>query len=83
MSIMGFLLLWFTNVLTFLLGKDYVDGEFVINTFDVLQNVYNIFSWLDIFLPVDFLFSLASLTTIYYGYRFVMGISRYIVSLFK
>lgn len=83
MSIMGFFLLWFTNVLTTLLGKDYVTGEFVVDTVEALESVYNIFAWLDVFLPMDFLFGIAGLTALFYGYKFVMGISKYIVSLFK
>ncbi len=83
MSVMGFFLLWLTNVLTSMLGKDYVSGEFVVDAVEAMESVLNIFSWLDVFLPMDFLLGIAGLTTIYYGYRFVLGIVNHVVSLFK
>lgn len=83
MSVMGFFLLWLTNVLTSLLGKDYVSGEFVVDTVSALQDVYNIFAWLDVFLPMDFLLGIAVVTGLYYAYRFILGIVNHVVSLFK
>ncbi len=83
MSVMGFFLLWLTNVLTSLLGKDYVSGEFVVDTVSAMESVLNIFAWLDVFLPMDFLLGIAGLTGLYYAYRFVLGIANHVVSLFK
>lgn len=83
MSIMGFFLLWLTNVLTFLLGEDYISGEFAVDTVEALESVYNIFAWLDVFLPMDFLMAIALATGVYYGYRFVIGIAKHVVTLFK
>ncbi len=83
MSVMGFFLLWLTNILTSLLGKDYFSGEFVIDFINAIDTVYNIFAWLKVFLPMDFFFALVGLTALYYSYRFVLGIVRYVVSLFK
>lgn len=83
MSVMGFFLLWLTNVLTSLLGKDYVSGEFVVDTVSALKDVYNIFAWLDVFLPMDFFLGIAALTGIYYAFRFILGIVNHVVSLFK
>lgn len=83
MNILGFFMLWFANVLTSFLGKDYFGGDFIIDTVEAIGTVYNIFAWLDVFIPVDFLMSLAFLTSLYYGYRFVNSIVKYILELFK
>ena len=62
MNILGFFMLWFANVLTSFLGKDYFDGDFIMDSVNAISSVYNIFSWLDVFIPIDFLISLAFLS---------------------
>ena len=83
MSVMGFFLLWLTNILTSFLGKDYFNGEFAMEFINAIDTVYNIFAWLDVFLPMDFFLALAGLTALYYSYRFVLGIVNHVVALFK
>ena len=83
MSITGYILLWLTNVLTDLLAKEHVNGEFAVNTVDALESTYNIFAWLDVFLPMDFIMALAFATTAFYGYKFVLSIVNHVVDLFK
>lgn len=83
MSITGYILLWLTNILTDLLAKEHVSGEFAVNTVEALETTYNIFAWLDVFLPMDFIISLALATTVFYGYKFVLSIVNRCVELFK
>lgn len=85
MSILGIIFLWFLNVLSSLFSRDldsfnldqlndYVEGA---------STLYNIFAWVDQFVPVDVLLFLAGMTTLFYAYKFVMVIIRFILPFFK
>lgn len=87
MDMLGIVLMWFFNILTSKLRADNGAGEFdikgVTDIIEKISNVTNIFAWVDMFVPVDFLVTLALLTTVFYSYKFIVTIVRYIISLFK
>ena len=87
MSIVGFLLLSFLSFLS-----NHFKSQFGISDFDTsdLQNalegcsgLYNIFAWVNEFVPVSFLLLLAGLTTVFYGYKLIISLVRFIFSIFK
>ncbi len=87
MNILGLFLLWFVNVLTTFLGRIFFNGEFsteaIENSINSIGDIYNIFAWVDVFVPVDFLILLAALTAAFYGFKFVNALVKYVVALFK
>lgn len=87
MDMLGIVLMWFFNILTSKLRADNGAGEFNIESItdiiETIDNVTNIFAWVDMFVPVNFLVTLALLTTVFYSYKFIITIVRYIISLFK
>lgn len=87
MDMLGIVLMWFFNILTSKLRADNGAGEFdiksVTDIIETISNVTNIFAWVDMFVPVNFLVTLALLTTVFYSYKFIVTIVRYIISLFK
>lgn len=87
MNIVGFILLYFMNFLIEIAKSKYNVGEFDTSTFkNIVENasgLYNIFAWVNEFVPVSFLISLALLTTVFYGYKLIVGITKYIISIFK
>lgn len=87
MDMLGIVLMWFFNILTSKLRADNGAGEFNIESItdiiETVDNVTNIFAWVDMFVPVNFLVTLALLTTVFYSYKFIVTIVRYIISLFK
>ena len=87
MDMLGIVLMWFFNILTSKLRADIGAGEFNVESItDIIKtvnNVTNIFAWVDMFVPVNFLVTLALLTTVFYSYKFIVTIVRYIISLFK
>lgn len=87
MNIFGTVLLWFFNVLLSGLKTTFgiagFDTEKLENLISAVSNLTNIFAWVDIFVPVDFLLILSGLTAVFYGYRLVLGIVKTIISLFK
>ncbi len=89
MDMLGIVLLWFANILTSIFNKDLVgeDKTFSLDeinaTLETIDGVTNVFAWIDIFVPVNFLLTLALLTTIFYSYKFINSMVRYIISMFK
>ena len=87
MDMLGIVLMWFFNILTSKLRADNGAGEFNIESItDIIKtvkNVTNIFAWVDMFVPVNFLVTLALLTTVFYSYKFIITMVKYIISLFK
>lgn len=87
MDMLGIVLMWFFNVLTSRLRNDYGAGSFnadsIIEAVNSISNVYNIFAWINMFVPVSFLITLAMLTTVFYSYQFIISMVKYIISLFK
>lgn len=87
MDMLGIVLMWFFNILTSKLRADNGAGEFdiksVTDLVETVSDVTNIFAWVDVFVPVNFLVTLALLTTVFYSYKFIVTIVRYIISLFK
>lgn len=89
MDMLGIVLLWFANILTSIFNNDLVgeDKKFsledVQSAIEAIEGVTNIFAWVDMFVPVDFLLTLALLTTIFYSYKFINTMVRYIISMFK
>lgn len=79
--------MWLFNLLTTGLRGKYGAGDFniesVTDIIETIQNVTNIFAWVDMFVPVNFLVTLSLLTTVFYSYKFIVNIVRYIISLFK
>ena len=87
MDMLGIVLMWFFNVLTSVLKNKEGIGSFDLSSVqDIIKsvdNVVNIFAWVDMFVPVNFLITLALLTTVFYGYKFIISIVKYIISMFK
>lgn len=87
MNIFGTVLLWFFNTLLSGLKSTFgiagFDTEKIENLISAISNLTNIFAWVDVFVPVDFLFILSGLTAVFYGYRLILGIVRTVISLFK
>lgn len=89
MDMLGIVLLWFANILTSIFNKDLVgeDKTFSLDeveaTLETIEGVTNVFAWIDIFVPVNFLLTLALLTTIFYSYKFINSMVKYIISMFK
>lgn len=87
MDMLGIVLMWFFNILTSRLKNDYGAGSFdidtVTETISSIKNLVNIFAWVDMFVPVNFLVTLALLTTVFYSYKFIITMVKYIISLFK
>lgn len=87
MDMLGIVLMWFFNILTSKLRADNGAGEFnidsVTDAINTVHNITNIFAWVDIFVPVNFLVTLALLTTVFYSYKFIVTMVKYIISLFK
>ena len=87
MSIVGFVILALLNALGGLLRSKFNVGGFDVSDLQLaIENasgVYNIFAWVNEFIPVDFLLTLATLTTIFYGYKLILGLIRFILSIFK
>lgn len=87
MDMLGIVLMWLFNILTSKLRADNGAGEFDIKSItdiiETISNVTNIFAWVDMFVPVNFLVTLGLLTTVFYSYKFIVTIVRYIISLFK
>ena len=87
MSILGFVILALLNVLSGLLKSKFNIGNFdVLNLQSAIENasgLYNIFAWVNEFVPVSFLLSLAVLTTVFYGYKLILNLIKFILSIFK
>lgn len=79
--------MWFFNILTSKLRADNGAGDFNIESItDIIKtinNITNIFAWVDMFVPVNFLVTLALLTTVFYSYKSIITMVKYIISLFK
>ncbi len=45
--------------------------------------IYNIFAWINVFIDMDFLFNLLFLTSLFYGLKFAMSITKHVMNLFK
>jgi len=88
MDILGIVLMWLFNVLVSRLQHDLIGGDGfsldnVTAAIETISNVTNIFAWIDVFVPVDFIITLALLTAVFYSYRFITSIVKYIIALFK
>ena len=49
----------------------------------VMDKIYNIFAWIDVFIDLDLLFGLLFLSLLYYGLRFASAIAKRIMGCFK
>lgn len=87
MSIVGFIILALLNVLSGRLKSTYGVGDFDVSDLQfAIENasgLYNIFAWVNEFIPINFLLSLATLTTIFYGYKLIVNLIKFILSIFK
>lgn len=87
MDMLGIVLIWLFNLLTSGLRNKFGAGEFniesVTDIIKTISNVTNIFAWVDMFVPVNFLVTLSLLTTVFYSYKFIVNMVRFIISLFK
>lgn len=89
MDMLGIVLLWFANILTSIFNNDLVgaDKKFTLDdvnsAINTVKDITNIFAWIDVFVPVNFLLTLTLLTTIFYSYKFITSMVRYIISFFK
>ncbi len=90
MSVLGTILLFIMNILVgkfqLEMGLDTFSEENISEFVYTVQNfseIYNIFAWVDKFVSVNVLFALATFTTLYYSYKFILGLVKYIISIFK
>lgn len=98
MSLLGFVYLFFylcffkTFSLDYSLPAAFTDTDFFydnvgIKTFfrytDIMDTIYNIFAWIDVFIDLDLIFGLLFLTLLFYGLKFASSLARRVVGLFK
>lgn len=53
------------------------------NYIGVMDKIYNIFAWIDVFIDLDLIFGLLFLTLFYYGLKFASSIAKRIMGCFK
>lgn len=98
MSLLGFLYLIFYNLFFSIASEQYaVPSSFTGNDlfYDnvgrtvnlryvlVMDKIYNIFAWIDVFIDLDLIFGLLFLTLFYYGLKFASAIAKRIMGCFK
>lgn len=49
----------------------------------VMDDIYNIFAWIDVFIDLDLVFGLLFLTLFFYGLKFASSIAKRIMGYFK
>lgn len=49
----------------------------------IVDEIYNIFAWIDVFINVDLCFSLFLLTSLFYGLKFSISLAKKVLSLIK
>lgn len=94
MNILGFTYLALFNFFLNSLVKDYTNiispsdldfagfGSFA-DKIEVMDTIYNIFAWVDIFIDVDFCLNLFLLTTLFYGLKISYSLAKHLLSLFR
>lgn len=50
---------------------------------DVMDIIYNIFAWIDVFIDLDLVFGLLFLTLLFYGLKFASSLAKRIMGCFK
>lgn len=50
---------------------------------DVMDTIYNIFAWIDVFIDLDLIFGLLFLTLLFYGLKFASSLAKRVMGLFK
>lgn len=50
---------------------------------NVMNEVYNIFAWIDVFIDLDLIFGLLFLTLLFYGLKFASALARRVLGCFK
>lgn len=93
MNLLGLILLWFFNVFLrlFFEGQSFFgSGSTLVYTFDTILNslrfstvIYNILSWVNVFINLDLLANLFALTTVYYCLKFAINLAKHTISFFK
>lgn len=98
MSLLGFVYLIFyvsffkLTSLRFSLPAAFVDTDFfyddvAFKTFnrsiDIMDTIYNIFAWIDVFIDLDLIFGLLFLTLLFYGLKFASSLAKRIMGCFK
>ena len=97
MSILGYVYFFFFKVFLQWFSNDYAvpflpsnydsttfNGyDNIINKIDIVNGVYNIFAWVDVFVDLDFLFNLFFLTSLYYGLVFSIKLAKLVISFFR
>lgn len=98
MSLLGFVYLLFyicffkLTSLRFSLPAAFVDTDFfyddvAIKTFfrytDIMDTIYNIFAWIDVFIDLDLVFGLLFLTLLFYGLKFASSMAKRLMGCFK
>ena len=49
----------------------------------VMDKIYNIFAWIDVFIDLDLIFGLLFLTLLFYGLKFASALAKRIMGCFK
>lgn len=98
MSLLGFLYLMFYNLffkmtsVTYSLPNGFTDTDLFYDNvgqtvnfkyIQVMDKIYNIFAWIDVFIDLDLLFGLLFLTLLYYGLKFASALAKRIMGCFK
>lgn len=94
MNILGFTYLalfnFFLNSLVKEYANVYVPADLAFSGYDsfadkieVMDMIYNIFAWVDVFIDVDFCLNLFLLTTLFYGLKISYSLAKHVLNLFR
>lgn len=90
MTLLGFVYIFFFNILLKVLAGEYTPLGLGQDGFDlftegltVCDSVYNIFAWIDFFVDVDLCLSLFLLTSLFYSIKFAIRLAKFVLGFFK
>ncbi len=98
MSLLGFVYVLFYNLFFKVFADNYAVPESFTDTrftysnigsivesryIEVMDTIYNIFAWIDVFIDLDLVFGLIFLTLLFYGFKFSSSLAKHVMGLFK
>lgn len=98
MSIFGFVFFFIYNILFKILRDEYAFplafsghtfsyDDVAFKTFiryrDVIDDIYNIFSWISVFIDLDLILGLLFLTLLFYGFKLCSKLVKLFLGIFK
>lgn len=86
MNLLSFFLLYLFKLLIVFFGKGLIGELDFTSAFNMIASVastlYNIFAWVNVFIDVDFLLFLFSVTMVYYTLKFFLSICKLVIEFF-